>query len=108
MEHDGSYTAEETLKENANGHIALNNKQYIEGAKRILLMLNTISLFAADVSYHRTCYDSCRSPWWEKKLESHNPDVEVTNDIPINELFHLIDYDTQTRDIHPSTAKTFL
>ena len=67
MEHDGSYTAEETLKENANGHIALNNKQYNEGAKRILLMLNTISLFAADVSYHRTCYDSCRTSWWKKK-----------------------------------------
>ena len=30
----------------------------------------------------------------KKKLESHNPDVEVTNDIPINELFHLIDYDS--------------
>ena len=67
MELDGSYTAEETLKENANGHIALNNQQYIEGAKQILLMLNTTSLFAADVSYHRTCYDSCRTSWWKKK-----------------------------------------
>ena len=95
--HDGSYVAEETLKEYANVHIALNNQQYIEGAKRILLMLNTTSLFAADVSYHRTCYDSFRTSWWKKKLESlnsstNNPDVEVTNDTPINELFHLIDY----------------
>ena len=33
----------------------------------------------------------------KKNLESlnsstNNPDVEVTNDTPINELFHLIDY----------------
>ena len=60
-------------------------------------MLNTTSPFAADVSYHRTCYDSFRTSWWKKKLENlnrstNNPDVEVTNDTPINELFHLIDY----------------
>ena len=60
-------------------------------------MFNTTSLFDADVSYHRTCYDSFRTSWWKKKLESlnsstNNPDVEVTNDTPINELFHLIDY----------------
>ena len=70
---------------------------HIEGAKKIVLMLNTTSLFAADVSYHPTCYDSFRTSWWEKKLESlnsstNNPDVEVTNDTPINELFHLIHY----------------
>ena len=60
-------------------------------------MFNTTSLFAADVPYHRTCYDSFRTSWQKKKLESlnsstNNPDVEVTNDTPINELFHLIDY----------------
>ena len=71
-EHDGSYAAEETLKEYANVHIALNNQQYIEGAKRSLLMLNTTSLFAADVSYYRTCYDSFRTSWWKKKTrKSH-------------------------------------
>ena len=48
--HDGSYVAEEALKEYVNVHIALNNHQYIEGAKRILLMSNMTSLFAADVS----------------------------------------------------------
>ena len=47
MEHDRSYATEETLKEYANVDIALNNQQYIEGAKRILLMLNKTSLFAA-------------------------------------------------------------
>ena len=53
MEHEGPYAAEETLKEYANVNIALNNQQYIESAKRIFLMLNTTSLFTADVSYHR-------------------------------------------------------
>ena len=53
-EHDGSYVAEETLKEYPNVHIISNNQQYIEGAKRLILMLNTSSLFATDVSYHRT------------------------------------------------------
>ena len=94
-EHDGSYAAEETVKEYAYVNKALNNQRYIEGAKRILSMLNTTSPFAADVSYHRTCYDSFRTSWWKKKLENlnrstNNPDVEVTNDTPINELFHLI------------------
>ena len=62
----------------------------------------------------RTCYDSFRTSWWKKKLESlnsskNNPDVEVTNDTPTNELFHLIDYYIIYRqDVHLSTAKTFL
>ena len=62
-EHDGSYATEETLKEYANVHKALNNQRYIEGAKRILSMLNT----TADVSYHRTCYDSFRTSMVEEK-----------------------------------------
>ena len=80
---------------------------HIEGVKKIVLMLNTTSLFAADVSYHPTCYDSFRTSWWEKKLESlnsstNNPDVEVTNDTPINELFHLIHYYIiHRREIYP-------
>ena len=65
MEHDRSYATEETLKEYANVDIALNNQQYIEGAKRILLILNMTSLFVTDVSYY-TCYDSFSTSWWKK------------------------------------------
>ena len=52
-EHDRSSAAEETLKEYGNVQIALNNQQYIEVVKQILLMINTTSLFAADVPYHQ-------------------------------------------------------
>ena len=69
-EHDGSYAAQETLREYANVHMALNNQQYIEGAKRILLLLNTTSLFTATVSYHRTCYESFRTSLWKKVRKS--------------------------------------
>ena len=49
------------------------------------------------MSYHRTCYDFFHTSWWKKKLgrlnsSTNNPDVKVTYDAPINELFQLIDY----------------
>ena len=49
------------------------------------------------MSYHRTCYDFFHTSWWTKKLgrlnsSTNNPDVKVTYDAPINELFQLIDY----------------
>ena len=37
-EHGESYAAEETLKEYANVQIALNNQQYIEGAKHVMIL----------------------------------------------------------------------
>ena len=70
---DGRYKAEETLKEFASIHLQNNNKKYVDGANRILLTLNTASLFAANVSYHKSlCYDPFRSPWWKKKRKEED------------------------------------
>ena len=53
---------EKTLREYSELHIKNNNVKYIDGANRILLVLNTKSLLAADVAYqssgyklHKTC-----------------------------------------------------
>ena len=58
---DGTYVAESTLKEHAEIHLKLDNGKYIDSANKVLLVLGTSSLFAADVPYHKSCYDGFRS-----------------------------------------------
>ena len=61
---DGTCVAESTMKEYAEIHLKLDNEKYIDSANRILLVLGTSSFFAAaDVSYHKSCYDGFRSSW---------------------------------------------
>ena len=57
-----------TLKVFAEIHINLETK-YKEGAKRLLLALTTVNdMVAANVGYHRQCYNRFRSPHWQKKV----------------------------------------
>ena len=58
---DGTYVAESTLKEYAEIHLKLDNEKYIDSANRILLVHGTSSLFAADVLYHKSCYDGAKT-----------------------------------------------
>ena len=48
---------ESTLKEYDEIHLKLGHEKYIDSANRVLLVLGTLSLFAADVPYHKSCYD---------------------------------------------------
>ena len=64
-----NYKEEDTLKEYAEIHLK-SNKRFISSANRILLVLGTSSLFAADASCHKPCYEFFRSPWWKRKIES--------------------------------------
>ena len=50
--------AEKTLKEYSELHIKNNNATYIDEVNWILLTLATRSLLAADVAYHKSCYQA--------------------------------------------------
>ena len=49
---DGTYKAENKLKEYAEMHLKLKNEGFIDSANRILFVLGNSSLFATDISYH--------------------------------------------------------
>ena len=69
--------AEDTLKEFAELHIRNNNEKYVEASKRILLVLSTKSLLAANVAYHRKeCYQPFRANGWKRQKSS---DTSVGN-----------------------------
>ena len=90
---DGTYVAESTLKEYAKIHLKLHNEKYMDSANRIPLVLGTSSLFAADVSYHKSCYDGFRSSWWKTKLENKSTTRVLDNkEHPLHKLFRLIQY----------------
>ena len=57
---DGTYKAEDTLKKYAEIHLKSKKERFISNANRILLVLGTSSLFAADVTYHKSYYESFR------------------------------------------------
>ena len=90
---DGTYVAESTLKEYVEIHLKLDNERYIDSVNRILLVLGTSSLFVANVSYHKSCYDGFRSSWWKTKLESKFTTQVLDNkEDLLHELFHLIQF----------------
>ena len=90
---DGTYVAESTLKEYAEIHLKLDNEKYIDSANRILLVLGTSSLFAADVSYHKSRYDGFRSSWWKTKLENKSTtQVLDKKEDSLHKLFRLIQF----------------
>ena len=76
------HKAEKQLIEFAEIHLAAN---------RILLTKSAKSHFAADVGYHKPCYDNFRSPAWRREsgLDDHN-NAMVTDGM--DELFNLIEY----------------
>ena len=90
---DGTYKAEGTLKEYAEFHLKSKNERFIDSASRKLLVLGISSLFAADVSNHRSYYESFRSRWWKRKIENSNTTKDtVHNDNPLDELFRLVQF----------------
>ena len=82
---DGTYKAEDTLKEYAEIHLKSKNERFIDSTNRILLVLETSLLFAADVLYHKSYYESFRSPWWKRKKENSNTTKDTMyNNNPYN------------------------
>ena len=72
------------MKEYAEIHLKLDNEKYIDSANRI---------FAADVSYHKSCYDGFRSSWWKAKLENKSTTQVLDNkEDPLHKLFRLIQF----------------
>ena len=81
------------MKEYAEIHLKLDNEKYIDSANKILLVLGTSSLFAANVSYHKSCYDGFRSSWRKKRLENKSTTQVLDNkEDPLHELFRLIQF----------------
>ena len=68
-----NHQAEETLTIFANIHIQ-NDTKYKDAAQRILLQQNVSTLFATNVSYHKDCYQSFRSPCWERSSQKSKSD----------------------------------
>ena len=54
------------------------------------------TLFAANVSYHKDCYQSFRSPYWERSSQKSKSD-KITHDDESLEFFKLISYHTIER-----------
>ena len=87
---DGTYVAESTLKEYAEIHLKLDSEKYTESANRILLVLGTSWSFAADDSYHKSCYGGFRSSCWKTKLENKSTIQVLDNkEDPLHDLFRL-------------------
>ena len=81
------------MKEFAEIHLKLDNEKYIHSANRILLVLGTSSLFAANVSYQKSRYDGYPSSWWKTKLESKSTTQVLDNkEDPLHKLFRLIQF----------------
>ena len=82
------HKAVKRLIEYAEIHI-YNNTKFKSVGERILLTLSTKSFFAADVGYHKSCYNVFHSPKWNKRKS-----VEENKCSPsfIDELLNLIEY----------------
>ena len=83
-----NHQAEETLNKFVNSHIQ-NDTNYKNAAQRILHQQNVTTLFAANVSYHKDCYQSFRSPCWERSSQKSKSD-KITHDDESTEFFKLI------------------
>ena len=87
-----SYRAEKTLEEYANIHKKTGNKKYVDGANRILLTISSKSLFAADVAYHKSCYDNFRASWWKKNNNEIIEENSNSENKSLIEIYHLIEH----------------
>ena len=66
-----------------------NNTKLKSPAARTLLTLSTKLLLAADVGYHKSCYDVFCSPKWNKKKSVDESNHRQSS---IDELLNLIEY----------------
>ena len=85
-----NHQTEKTLTKFANIHIQ-SDTNYKDAAQRILLQQNVSTLFAANVSYHKDCYQSFRSPCWERSSQKSKSD-KIRHDDESIEFFRLISY----------------
>ena len=85
-----NHQPEQTLTKFANIHIQ-NDTKYRDAAQRILLQQNVSTLVAANISYHKDCYQSFRSPCWERLSQKSKSD-KITHDDESTEFFKLISY----------------
>ena len=90
--HSENYKAEKTLIEFAHIHVDNSNEKYIDGTKRVLLTTISKSLFAADVSYHKPCFDSFRAPHWKNKKcnDENKPAGNRIDDLTL--LYDLVEH----------------
>ena len=80
------------MKEYVEIHLKLDNEKHTDSENRILLVLGTSSLFAANVSY-KGCYDGFRTSWWKTKLENKSTTQVLDNEEdPLHEIFCLIQF----------------
>ena len=98
-----NHQAEETLTKFANIHIQ-NDTKYKDATQRILFQQNVTTLFAANVSYHKDCYQSFRSPCWERSSQK-SESGQITHDDESTEFFKLISYHIIERQHSFSTAE---
>ena len=88
---DSEHLAEKQLKDFAKIHVD-NCTKFKEAGERILLnSLITSTLFAADVGYHKSCYQAFRAPSWKKTLANS----EYSNSFErncIDELVGVVEY----------------
>ena len=82
------HKAEKKLIEYTEIHIS-NNTKFKSVGERILLTLSAKSMFAADVGYHKSCYDVFRSPKWNKKKSVEKNNCHQSS---IDKLLNLIEY----------------
>ena len=61
-------------------------------------------LFAANVSYHKDCYQSFRSPCWERSSQK-SKSGQITHDDESTEFFKLVSYHIIERQHSFSTAE---
>ena len=66
-----------------------NNTKFKSAGERLLLTLSTKSLFAADVGYHKSCYDMFHLPKWNKKKSVEENNCRQSS---VDELLNLIEY----------------
>ena len=96
----GNHQAEEALSKFANSHIQ-NDTKYKDAAQIILLQQNVDILFAANITYHKDCYQSFRSPCWERSSQKSKSD-KITHDEERTKFFKLIsDHIIERHDICP-------
>ena len=82
--------AEKTSTKFANIHIQ-NDTKYQDAAQRILLRQNVSTLFEANVSFHKDCYQSFRSPCWRRSSQKSKSN-KITHDDESIEFFKLVSY----------------
>ena len=86
---DSLHLAEKQLKEFGQTHVE-NCTKFQDAGQRILLNLSiTATLFAANIGYHKSCYQAFRVPSWKK---THSKEMYCSKRNYIDKLSDVIEY----------------